>query len=49
MNKWRARGIEVMSWTVNNPLEKEFHLQNLKIPVITDSLLNSEECPEQKF
>lgn len=49
VNQWRAKGIEVMSWTVNNPLEKEFHLKNLRIPVITDSLLNSEKCPEQEM
>eukprot|EP00795_Rhopilema_esculentum_P008971 gene8971-16612_t len=49
INKWRAKNVELMAWTVNNPLEKDFFLKNLKIPIITDSLLNFEECPEQEI
>ncbi|XP_057291670.1 glycerophosphodiester phosphodiesterase 1-like [Hydractinia symbiolongicarpus] len=47
INKWRENGIEVVAWTVNNPLEKQYLLENLGVPIITDSLLNSENCQEQ--
>ena len=38
-----------MAWTVNNPLEKEYCLKRYKIPIITDSILNKEDVPEQEF
>lgn len=48
LNHWRSRGIELFSWTVNNPLEKEYFLKYFKVPIITDSILNFEKCPEQE-
>ncbi|XP_002168220.2 glycerophosphodiester phosphodiesterase 1 [Hydra vulgaris] len=42
---WRNQGIEVIVWTVNNVEEKKIFLSK-NVPVITDSLLNSEYCPE---
>ena len=52
LSKWyirqfRRQGVEVLAWTVNNPIEKEFLLKVLQIPIMTDSILNYEECPEQ--
>eukprot|EP00794_Sanderia_malayensis_P008768 gene8768-9705_t len=49
VKQWRSKGFEIMSWTVNNPLEKEYFLKKLEVPIITDSILNNEECPEQQF
>jgi len=47
VNEWRKRDVEVVSWTVNNPLEKKYFLTRLGVPIVTDSLLNSEDCEDQ--
>ncbi|TRY97844.1 hypothetical protein DNTS_014974 [Danionella cerebrum] len=39
---WAARGVEVVGWTVNTAVEKQYYQQTLKINYITDSLI--EDC-----
>ncbi|XP_056125756.1 glycerophosphodiester phosphodiesterase 1 [Rhinichthys klamathensis goyatoka] len=39
---WAARGVEVVSWTVNTAVEQQYYQQLLKINYITDSLV--EDC-----
>ena len=39
---WAQRGVEVVGWTVNTALEKQFYQEALKISYITDSLM--EDC-----
>lgn len=39
---WAARGVEVVSWTVNTAVEQQYYQQILKINYITDSLV--EDC-----
>ncbi|CAJ1075036.1 glycerophosphodiester phosphodiesterase 1 [Xyrichtys novacula] len=39
---WAERGVEVVGWTVNTAVEKDFYQNLLKIGYITDSLL--EDC-----
>lgn len=39
---WAERGVEVLGWTVNTAVEKEYYQNLLKIGFITDSLL--EDC-----
>ena len=37
---WRGKDMEVMAWTVNHPKEKQYLLDVLKVPIITDTMLN---------
>ncbi|KAJ8363009.1 hypothetical protein SKAU_G00118400 [Synaphobranchus kaupii] len=39
---WADRGMEVVSWTINTEVEKQYHQHLLKISYITDSL--REDC-----
>uniref|UniRef100_A0A8C2I566 Glycerophosphodiester phosphodiesterase 1 n=1 Tax=Cyprinus carpio TaxID=7962 RepID=A0A8C2I566_CYPCA len=39
---WAARGVEVVGWTVNTAVEKQYYEQLLKMTYITDSLV--EDC-----
>ncbi|XP_072225812.1 glycerophosphodiester phosphodiesterase 1-like [Leuresthes tenuis] len=39
---WAERGVEVVGWTVNTAVEKNYYQSQLKISYITDSLL--EDC-----
>lgn len=39
---WAERGVEVVGWTVNTAVEKDYYQNLLKIGYITDSLL--EDC-----
>ncbi|XP_041852570.1 glycerophosphodiester phosphodiesterase 1-like [Melanotaenia boesemani] len=39
---WAVRGVEVVGWTVNTAVEKDYYQNFLKISYITDSLL--EDC-----
>ncbi|XP_068606986.1 glycerophosphodiester phosphodiesterase 1 [Brachionichthys hirsutus] len=39
---WAQRGVEVVVWTVNTAVEKEYYEQQLKVSYITDSLV--EDC-----
>ena len=36
--QWRERGVRVMVWTVNSPIEKQHITRNLKITYLTDTL-----------
>lgn len=36
---WRAKGIRVVAWTVNHPLEKQYCSRVLKITYLTDTLI----------
>ncbi|XP_066247349.1 glycerophosphodiester phosphodiesterase 1 [Euwallacea similis] len=36
--QWRAKGVRVISWTVNSPIEKQHSVRNLKITYLTDTL-----------
>ncbi|KAH6947395.1 hypothetical protein HPB50_018550 [Hyalomma asiaticum] len=35
---WRSRGVHVIAWTPNHPLQKNFLLNSLRVPIITDTL-----------
>lgn len=39
---WAQRGVEVVAWTVNTKVEKEYYQELLKVNYITDSLV--EDC-----
>ncbi|XP_069023044.1 glycerophosphodiester phosphodiesterase 1 [Embiotoca jacksoni] len=39
---WRQRGVEVVAWTVNTQVEKEYYQELLHVNYITDSLV--EDC-----
>lgn len=39
---WAERGVEVVAWTVNTAVEKNYYQQQLNINYITDSL--KEDC-----
>ena len=38
VDMWRRKGVRVMAWTVNDPLEKQFLLEVLGVQVLTDTL-----------
>ena len=38
VDTWRARGVTVMAWTVNCPIEKKFYRNVIKIPVLSDTM-----------
>lgn len=40
--RWRSKGVRVMVWTVNSPIEKQHITRNLKITYLTDTLTG--EC-----
>lgn len=35
---WRKKGVRVMAWTVNIPVEKQYCARSLKITYLTDTL-----------
>lgn len=37
--KWRNKGVRVLPWTVNSPIEKQHIARNLKITYLTDTLI----------
>lgn len=39
VNQWRNKGVRVMAWTVNSPLEKQYFSRTLKITYLTDTLV----------
>lgn len=39
---WARRGVEVVAWTVNTKVEKDFYQELLHVNYITDSLV--EDC-----
>lgn len=39
---WAQRGVEVVAWTVNTKVEKEYYHDVLQVNYITDSLV--EDC-----
>lgn len=39
---WAHRGVEVVAWTINTKVEKDFYQELLKVNYITDSLV--EDC-----
>lgn len=39
MNDWRDRGVRVIAWTVNQPVEKQHCSRILKITYMTDTLI----------
>jgi len=47
IDAWRSKDVQVLAWTVNHPLEKEYLMKIHQVPIVTDSLLNSEDCAEQ--
>lgn len=39
MYNWRSRGIRVMAWTVNHPIEKQHFSRNYRLTYLTDTLI----------
>lgn len=39
LNDWREKGIRVIAWTVNHPVEKQHFSRNLKLTYMTDTLI----------
>ncbi|XP_071451080.1 glycerophosphodiester phosphodiesterase 1 [Hetaerina americana] len=38
LRQWRAKGVRIIAWTVNNPAEKQYFAKILKVAYITDTL-----------
>ena len=38
VKEWRDKGISVVLWTVNSPVEKRYSTEVLKCPIMTDSV-----------
>ncbi|XP_012941373.1 glycerophosphodiester phosphodiesterase 1 [Aplysia californica] len=38
-NFWSSLGVRLVAWTVNDPLEQNFFLRHLEVPIITDGLV----------
>lgn len=38
VKEWRDKGISVVLWTVNSPVEKRYFTEVLKCPIMTDSV-----------
>ncbi|XP_076314595.1 glycerophosphodiester phosphodiesterase 1-like isoform X2 [Tachypleus tridentatus] len=38
LRMWSARGVQVIPWTINHPVEKEHFSSILNLPIMTDSL-----------
>ena len=36
--KWSSRGVRVMAWTVDDPVEKKYMKDELKVQVLTDTV-----------
>lgn len=36
--KWRAKGVRVIPWSINSPIEKQHVARNLKLTYLTDTL-----------
>jgi len=47
LKSWKQQNVEMIAWTVNNPAQKDYFLNYLQVPIVTDSVLNSKECDEQ--
>ena len=43
---WRRRGVRVMAWTVNSPLEKATLRQSLGVQVLTDTM---DRLPQERW
>ncbi|KAK9879010.1 hypothetical protein WA026_003824 [Henosepilachna vigintioctopunctata] len=42
---WRRRGVRVMGWTLNKPIEKEYCITQLEMPYLTDTLKDDDNVP----
>ena len=38
VNMWKSKGVRVMAWTVNCPIEKQFMTKVLGVQVLTDTM-----------
>ncbi|EDO48015.1 predicted protein [Nematostella vectensis] len=47
VEEWRERGVSLVLWTVNNPVEQKFFSQSLKLPIMTDYLCSETPYEEQ--
>ena len=47
LKRWNDQNVQLIVWTVNNPVQKTYFLNYLKTPIVTDSVLNSKHCEEQ--
>jgi hypothetical protein len=45
VRQWRERGVRVMPWTVNLPLEKQYFSRILKVTYLTDTLIGENDEP----
>ena len=45
VRRWRERGVRVMPWTVNLPLEKQYCRRILKVTYLTDTLIGENDEP----
>lgn len=43
LEHWQTCGVHVVPWTVNDPGDKAYFLDTLKLPIITDCVLNNLE------
>ena len=45
MRLWKERGVRVIPWTVNLPLEKQYCRRILKVTYLTDTLIGENDEP----
>ena len=38
VDMWKSKGVRVMAWTVNRPVEKQFMREVLGVQVLTDTM-----------
>jgi hypothetical protein len=43
---WKERGLRVLPWTVNLPLEKQYCTRILKVTYLTDTLIGEADVPK---
>ncbi|CAG0899436.1 unnamed protein product [Darwinula stevensoni] len=41
VTRWKAKGVRVYAWTVNSPTAKRYFLEEVQVPILTDTLFPS--------
>jgi len=49
VDNWRRKGVRVMAWTVNCPMEKQFMRRVLGVQVLTDTMEKDKMMPDRRM